>query len=540
VHTFWNRNVQRDANAAAHEWLMANDELPSVDMQGPFDVIPAAGSQVAFIPGSTLDLQRQRQAADVAANTRRWADYEASQAATPTPVPGVQDIEPDVEQYTSQPAQTQWEVYDRSTDRPVFRMYAADQAEAWRKGQEWVANYARMTPDQPIYGIDYSVRQSTAPVTESSIQYNELNQDNKNLIIDRARDKADGIYSFRGIMFRVRNGKVTHWAVDGKILQAMGHFNTQVGSYEPGRSSQAKVMLKSIKEGVTESISVLEQRLRRELAEGQETYLSPNMKAVPNTDPTSPEDHDYYYKDQQIKPGDPFHSKIKDLHLRQLDPAYDAFRNAFDNPIKPGPAVPEQPPQGDTIVPSRPVPPAKIKGPDGKPLKLKDIIQLDPPLSENFADGRHPEDKGDSKRLGVPTKSSVSNLRKFAKTHSGRAAQLAHWMANMKSGKRKTNETVIGNLHFPQLTIAVDDHSIDRTRTRGIDPHTIDLSLRKLNAVADQLSQIEPNAQVWAYDTENNLGLGLRRISSRDMLFKLKTVVAARPFDGAIPIIELS
>jgi pyrimidine deaminase RibD-like protein len=159
VHTFWNRNVQADANEAARQWLISNDSLPSVDDQEPFEVVPVA------IPGSTLDLQRQRMAADTAANTRRWADYEASQA--PTPVAGVQDIEPDVEQYTSQPAQTQWEVYDRSTDRPVFRMYAADQAEAWRKGQEWVANYARMTPDQPIYGIDYSVRQSTAPVSES-------------------------------------------------------------------------------------------------------------------------------------------------------------------------------------------------------------------------------------------------------------------------------------------------------------------------------------------------------------------------------------
>jgi hypothetical protein len=59
---------------------------------------------------------------------------------------------------------------------------------------------------------------------------------------------------------------------------------------------------------------------------------------------------------------------------------------------------------------------------------------------ENFADGRNPQDKGDSKRHGVPTKSSVSNLRKFAKNHSGRAAQLAHWMANMKSGKKKHNE----------------------------------------------------------------------------------------------------
>ena len=61
---------------------------------------------------------------------------------------------------------------------------------------------------------------------------------------------------------------------------------------------------------------------------------------------------------------------------------------------------------------------------------------LTPPM-ENFADGRNPQDKGDSKRHGVPTKGSVSSLRKFAKSHSGRAAQLAHWMANMKSGKKK-------------------------------------------------------------------------------------------------------
>ena len=58
-------------------------------------------------------------------------------------------------------------------------------------------------------------------------------------------------------------------------------------------------------------------------------------------------------------------------------------------------------------------------------------------LEENFADGKNPQDKGDSKRYNVPTKGSVSSLRKFAKGHSGRAAQLAHWMANMKSGHKK-------------------------------------------------------------------------------------------------------
>ena len=61
----------------------------------------------------------------------------------------------------------------------------------------------------------------------------------------------------------------------------------------------------------------------------------------------------------------------------------------------------------------------------------------EPSVDENFADGRNPQDKGDSKRHGVPTKSSVSNLRKFAKSHSGRAAQLAHWAANMKAGRAK-------------------------------------------------------------------------------------------------------
>lgn len=58
------------------------------------------------------------------------------------------------------------------------------------------------------------------------------------------------------------------------------------------------------------------------------------------------------------------------------------------------------------------------------------------PVNENFADGKHPEDKGDSKRYGVPTKASVSTLRKVAK-QGGRKGQLAHWMANMKAGRAK-------------------------------------------------------------------------------------------------------
>ena len=142
VHTFWNRNVQADANEAARQWLISNDSLPLVDDQEPFEVVPAA------IPGSTLDLQRQRQAAAPAMNQ------------TPTPVPGVQDIEPDVNV-----GSTQWEVYNRSSGQPVFRMTAADQAEAWRRGQAWVANARSIDP--AVDAANFSVRPSAQPVAES-------------------------------------------------------------------------------------------------------------------------------------------------------------------------------------------------------------------------------------------------------------------------------------------------------------------------------------------------------------------------------------
>jgi len=56
---------------------------------------------------------------------------------------------------------------------------------------------------------------------------------------------------------------------------------------------------------------------------------------------------------------------------------------------------------------------------------------------ENFADGKKPGRKGLAKRMGVPTKASVSRLRQIAKSSSGEKARMAHWMANMKTGKKK-------------------------------------------------------------------------------------------------------
>jgi hypothetical protein len=66
----------------------------------------------------------------------------------------------------------------------------------------------------------------------------------------------------------------------------------------------------------------------------------------------------------------------------------------------------------------------------------EDVRVWEQGVAENFADGKNPQDKGDSKRYHVPTKASVSTLRKVAK-QGGRKGQLAHWMANMKAGRAK-------------------------------------------------------------------------------------------------------
>ena len=58
-------------------------------------------------------------------------------------------------------------------------------------------------------------------------------------------------------------------------------------------------------------------------------------------------------------------------------------------------------------------------------------------VNENFADGKNPGRKGLAKRSGVNCKQSVTKLRSVAKNSTGEKRRMAHWCANMKSGKKK-------------------------------------------------------------------------------------------------------
>jgi len=67
----------------------------------------------------------------------------------------------------------------------------------------------------------------------------------------------------------------------------------------------------------------------------------------------------------------------------------------------------------------------------------KVIEILKQPVTENFADGKKPGRKGLAKRSGVNCKQSVSKLRSIAANSSGEKQRMAHWCANMKSGRNK-------------------------------------------------------------------------------------------------------
>lgn len=60
-------------------------------------------------------------------------------------------------------------------------------------------------------------------------------------------------------------------------------------------------------------------------------------------------------------------------------------------------------------------------------------------VAENFADGRNPQDKGDSARHGIKKGMSIAQLKKVRSSDSAspRKKQLAHWQINMRQGRKK-------------------------------------------------------------------------------------------------------
>jgi hypothetical protein len=68
---------------------------------------------------------------------------------------------------------------------------------------------------------------------------------------------------------------------------------------------------------------------------------------------------------------------------------------------------------------------------------LKKVINWLKSVNENFADGKKPGRKGLSKRVGIPKKTTLAQLKKIASTSTGERRRMAQWQLNMRRGRNK-------------------------------------------------------------------------------------------------------
>ena len=182
------------------------------------------------------------------------------------------------------------------------------------------------------------------------------------------------------------------------------------------------------------------------LDEDQAIPLSGKISARPNKDPNSFEDWDYYHQGKPIPPGSDIHTKVKDLHLRQSDPAYDTMRDAFDNPIPPGPVVPQNQ-SGDTIIPTRPKPAEKIKDLDGNPIRLKDFVPHDPDImEEDNLQSIDPEDHGETEGRFVKNQiQTMLRVLSHLETAIGDDENLPEWTQMLLS---QSQDKIVGVMDY--------------------------------------------------------------------------------------------
>jgi hypothetical protein len=105
--------------------------------------------------------------------------------------------------------------------------------------------------------------------------------------------------------------------------------------------------------------------------------------------------------------------------------------------------------------------------------------------------------------------------------------------------KDLVNETKIGELTAGNFVVLVDDHALEQAVRRNILPSDVDRVIKQFPAVENQIAKIDNGQKFWVFDPKLDVGLGMRKISDT-LKVMLKTVVSSRPFDGQIPVINLS
>jgi hypothetical protein len=419
------------------------------------------------IPGSTIDLQRQR----------------AAQAQQIPEVP--LDIEVNYPQASSAPAGNsfsgQWKVLVNGEEVWRFRGVGNSQADANRLAAQWLRNNGRGVSGEgfevvPIMteSVAEAFDQPYKTKTEKS-DYGDVDMlarlpDGTNLsIMFNKQQNNEGEETIQVEFYRNNSQEVTGEGDAQKIFATvLTSIQKYIKKYKPARlsfsaskatdptiyyepdqpqpnpESRAKLYDRLVQRYArawgyrafradTGDLVIYElSRLQPAVAEGKDRYGNFDPPG-PESPPTMPagtvrvdvsDVYDWYKLGQHI-------SNMKGLGKHDFGKGPPSAIISFGDEDLEHQYIQALKKTGLTTTDIDPVDPNQ---PPGMPRQKTDPTYN---VDENFADGKNPGRKGLSKRVGVNTKASVSSLRKTAKNSSGEKQRMAHWLANMKAGRAK-------------------------------------------------------------------------------------------------------
>lgn len=99
-------------------------------------------------------------------------------------------------------------------------------------------------------------------------------------------------------------------------------------------------------------------------------------------------------------------------------------------------------------------------------------------------------------------------------------------------------EKVIATFKTGNIMLSVDDHTIERTYQRNVNPASIDQAIRKLKRIESQLETLEVGQTSWVVDPDTGVSLGIRRLMKPGH-YLFSTVVGNRTYDSDVPVFTL-
>jgi hypothetical protein len=98
-------------------------------------------------------------------------------------------------------------------------------------------------------------------------------------------------------------------------------------------------------------------------------------------------------------------------------------------------------------------------------------------------------------------------------------------------------ESRLGDITTPDFKIFVSSHLVDQIVKRGLPMLGPDKVIRKLKTVKTDIAELADGEKFWAYDSESNISLGMRKMSNTHLI--LATAVEGKAWNSQVKQLDV-